>query len=70
MGDFREFSGATIDEAKEKARDYFNSNHIDFELMPPKFLSMFTGKDGVRIKARKIEMSFLDFSFNLIMIKY
>lgn len=55
--EYKEFVGTSIDDAKEKAMDYFNSNHIEFELMPPKFLSVITGKNSVRIKARKNEFS-------------
>ena len=57
MDDYREFVGASLEEAKEKARDYFNSNQIEFELMPPKLLTMITGKRDIRIKARKKEIS-------------
>jgi len=55
--EFKEFVGTSIDDAKEKAMDYFNSNHIEFELMPAKFFSVITGKNSVRIKARKYELS-------------
>lgn len=57
MDDYKEFVGSTIDEAKEKARDYFNCNHIEYELMPPKFMTMITGKRDIRIKARKKEFT-------------
>ena len=57
MEDAKEFVGSTLEEAKEKARDYFNSNHIDYELMPPKFMTMITGKRDVRIKAKVKEIS-------------
>jgi spoIIIJ-associated protein len=57
MNEAREFVGSTLEEAKEKARDYFNSNHIEYELMPPKFMTMITGKRDVRIKARVGEIS-------------
>lgn len=57
MDAYKEFAGATIDEAKEKAMDYFNSNHIEFELVPPNFLAVISGKNSVRIKAKKIELS-------------
>jgi spoIIIJ-associated protein len=57
MEDFKEFVGSTLEEAKEKARDYFNSNHIEYELMPPKFLTVITGKRDIRIKARVKEIS-------------
>jgi spoIIIJ-associated protein len=57
MDDYKEFVGSTLEEAKEKARDYFNSNQIDYELMPPKLLTMITGKRDIRIKARKKEIS-------------
>jgi spoIIIJ-associated protein len=54
----KEFVGTTLEEAKEKAMDYFNSHHIEFEIMPPKFLSMIRGKGGeVRIKAQKKEIT-------------
>lgn len=55
--DYKEFIGTSIDDAKEKAMDYFNSNHIEYELLPPKFLSVITGKNSVRIKACKHELS-------------
>ncbi|MFH1222946.1 MAG: R3H domain-containing nucleic acid-binding protein [Pseudomonadota bacterium] len=57
MEDFKEFVGTTLEEAKEKARDYFNSNQIEFEMLPPKLLTMITGKRDIRIKARKKEIS-------------
>jgi len=57
MDDYKEFVGATIDQAKEKARDYFNCNHIEYELMPPKFMTMITGKRDIRIRARKKEFT-------------
>ena len=57
MDDYKEFVGSTLEEAKEKARDYFNSNQIEYELMPPKLLTMITGKRDIRIKARKKEVS-------------
>ncbi len=57
MDDYKEFVGVTIDQAKEKARDYFNCNHIEYELMPPKFMTMITGKRDIRIKARKKEFT-------------
>ena len=57
MDDYREFVGHTLEEAKEKARDYFNSNQIEYELMPPKLLTMISGKRDIRIKARKKELS-------------
>lgn len=57
MDDYREFVGSTLEEAKEKARDYFNSNQIEYELMPPKLLTMISGKRDIRIKARKKELS-------------
>ena len=57
MDDYREFVGSTLEEAKEKARDYFNSNQIEYELMPPKLLTMISGKRDIRIKARKKEIS-------------
>jgi len=57
MEDYKEFAGITLEEAKEKARDYFNSNQIEYELMPPKLLTMITGKRDIRIKARKKEIS-------------
>jgi len=57
MEEFKEFVGNTLEEAKEKARDYFNSNHIEYELMPPKFLTVITGKRDVRIKAKIKEIS-------------
>jgi|GEM_PF-1132777 len=57
MDDYREFIGSTLEEAKEKARDYFNSNQIEYELMPPKLLTMISGKRDIRIKARKKELS-------------
>lgn len=57
MDDYKEFVGASLEEAKEKARDYFNSNQIEFELMPPKLLTVITGKRDIRIKARKKEIS-------------
>lgn len=67
MENFKEFVGSSIEEAKEKARDYFNSNHIEFELLPPKFLTVLTGKRNVRIKARKKEITkdFLNFKENI-----
>jgi len=55
--DFKEFSGETIDQAKEKAMDYFNSKSIEFELIPPKLLSMFSTKNAVRIKAKMVEVT-------------
>lgn len=55
--DYKEFIGESIEDAKEKAMDYFNSNHIEYELLPPKFLSVITGKSSVRIKACKHELS-------------
>jgi spoIIIJ-associated protein len=63
MENFKEFIASSIEEAKEKARDYFNSNHIEFELLPPKFLTVLTGKRNVRIRARKKEITedFLNF---------
>ncbi|MBN1114530.1 MAG: hypothetical protein JXA66_04255 [Oligoflexia bacterium] len=57
MDDFREFTGNSLEEAKEKARDYFNSNHIIYEMMPPKFLTVLTGKREIRIKAKKGEFT-------------
>ena len=57
MDDYREFVGSTLEEAKEKARDYFNSNQIEYELMPPKLLTMISGRRDIRIKARKKELS-------------
>ncbi|MCX6112189.1 MAG: hypothetical protein NTY22_02750 [Proteobacteria bacterium] len=57
MEEFKEFIGSTLEEAKEKARDYFNSNHIEYELLPPKFLTVITGKRDVRIKAKVKEIS-------------
>jgi len=57
MDDYREFVGHTLEEAKEKARDYFNSNQIEYELTPPKLLTMISGKRDIRIKARKKELS-------------
>lgn len=57
MEEYREFVGSTLEEAKEKARDYFNCNHIEYELMPPKFLTVITGKRDIRIKARKKEFT-------------
>jgi spoIIIJ-associated protein len=57
MDEAKEFVGSTLEEAKEKARDYFNSNHIEYELMPPKFMTMITGKRDVRIKAKVGEIS-------------
>ena len=57
MEEFKEFVGNTLEEAKEKARDYFNSNHIEYEMMPPKFLTVITGKRDVRIKAKIKEIS-------------
>lgn len=57
MDDYKEFVGNTIDEAKEKARDYFNCNHIEYELMPPKLMTMLTGKRDIRIRARKKEFT-------------
>jgi len=57
MEEFKEFVGNTLEEAKEKARDYFNSNHIEYELLPPKFLTVITGKRDIRIKARIKEIS-------------
>ncbi len=57
MEDYREFVGNTLEEAKEKARDYFNCNHIEYELMPPKFLTVITGKRDIRIKAKKKEFT-------------
>ncbi|MEI6092973.1 MAG: R3H domain-containing nucleic acid-binding protein [bacterium] len=57
MEDFKEFVGSTLEEAKEKARDYFNSNHIEYELLPPKFMTMITGKRDIRIKAKIKEIS-------------
>lgn len=54
----KEFVGVTLEEAKEKAMDYFNSHHIEYEIMPPKFLSMIRGKGSeVRIKAQKKEIT-------------
>jgi spoIIIJ-associated protein len=54
----KEFVGTTLEEAKEKAMDYFNSHHIEYEIMPPKFLSMIRGKGSeVRIKAQKKEIT-------------
>lgn len=57
MEEFKEFVGVTLEEAKEKARDYFNSNQIEYEMLPPKLLTMITGKRDIRIKARKKEIS-------------
>lgn len=57
MEEFKEFIGGTLEEAKEKARDYFNSNHIEYELLPPKFLTVITGKRDIRIKAKIKEIS-------------
>jgi spoIIIJ-associated protein len=57
MDDYREFVGSTLEEAKEKARDYFNSNQIEYELLPPKLLTMISGRRDIRIKARKKELS-------------
>ena len=57
MEEFKEFVGGTLEEAKEKARDYFNSNHIEYELLPPKFLTVITGKRDIRIKAKVKEIS-------------
>ncbi len=57
MEEYREFVGTTLEEAKEKARDYFNCNHIEYELMPPKFLTVITGKRDIRIKAKKKEFT-------------
>jgi spoIIIJ-associated protein len=57
MEEFKEFVGSTLEEAKEKARDYFNSNHIEYELLPPKFLTVITGKRDIRIKAKIKEIS-------------
>ena len=57
MEEFKEFVGNTLEEAKEKARDYFNSNHIEYEMMPPKFLTVITGKRDVGIKAKIKEIS-------------
>jgi len=57
MEEFKEFVGITLEEAKEKARDYFNSNQIEYEMMPPKLMTMITGKRDIRIKARKKEIS-------------
>lgn len=57
MEEFKEFVGGTLEEAKEKARDYFNSNHIEYELLPPKFLTVITGKRDIRIKAKIKEIS-------------
>ncbi len=57
MDEVKEFVGSTLEEAKEKARDYFNSNHVEYELMPPKFMTMITGKRDIRIKAQVREIS-------------
>lgn len=57
MEEYKEFVGSSLEEAKEKARDYFNCNHIEYELMPPKFLTVITGKRDIRIKARKKEFT-------------
>lgn len=57
MEDYKEFTASSIDEAKEMAKDYFNTNEIEFELLPPKFLSMFSGKKSFRINARKSELT-------------
>ena len=33
MEEYKEFIGTSIEEAKEMAKDYFNTNEIEFELL-------------------------------------